>query len=117
MKDEEKDFLDSDELDVLMYEYRLAEIETVDAVGREIKEFIRNNYTPRNTPAIEIDKDAIRFNFKDSNSNFSFEDLFTGNSKPDWQTQVMRAIKKAYDECVGSGKTGNEEDVGNEENE
>ena len=64
----------------------------------------------REKPTIEIDKDAIRFNFKDSNSNFSFEDLFTGNSQPDWQTKVMRAIKKAYDECVRSSKTDNEED-------
>ena len=104
------DILDSQEFYELIEKSRYTSLDEVPVVFGGIKEFIRNNYTPPNTPTIEIDKDAIRFNFKDGTSNFFFEDLFTGNSQPDWQTQVMRAIKKAYDECVRSSKTDNEED-------
>ena len=111
------DILDSQEFYNLMQKYRHVPKEYPDEVQfvyTMIKEFIRQEYQV-NTPTITIDSNAIRFCLKEGGNNFFFDNLFTGNSQPDWQTKVMRAIKKAYDECVRSSKTDDEEDVDNED--
>ena len=55
-------------------------------------------------PTIKIDTEAIRFEFADGKgSNHSFDDLFHGQRIPNWQTGVLRSIRKAYDECIIQG--------------
>jgi len=53
------------------------------------------------SPQIAIDVEAIRFSYIDGQGvNLFFDDLFSGVRIEHWQAEVMRAIKKAYDECV-----------------
>jgi len=59
------------------------------------------------SPQISIDVEAIRFNYIDGQGiNLFFDDLFSGVRIEHWQTEIMKAIKKAYDECVSIEQKG-----------
>jgi len=50
---------------------------------------------------IEIDKEALRFEFKDGGLNLFWKDLFLGiDHGMEFQKEVMNALFKAYNECV-----------------
>jgi len=56
-------------------------------------------------PRIEIDADAIRFIYSDSQINLFWEDLFCPRFQHiSFQSEVMMNLKRIYDECVRLSK-------------
>lgn len=51
-------------------------------------------------PSIQIDKDALRFEFEDGGENLFWEDLFVGQRTANFQADIMRNLFKAYNEII-----------------
>jgi len=57
-------------------------------------------------PSIEIDKDALRFNFANGDvDNLFWVNLFAPMPNQNFQSDVLRNLFRAYNECVKNGTT------------
>lgn len=71
---------------------------------REIEERL-SKATEGRPPKIEIDKEAIRFEFVNGDgTNLFWINLFSLSPYPDWKHELMQNIFRAYNECVLAGK-------------
>lgn len=59
-------------------------------------------------PKITIDKDALRFEFKDGGENIFWDRFFIGNDHIPYQARIMRLIHRAYVECIQNAGHQNE---------
>ena len=51
-------------------------------------------------PTILIDKEAIRFITEDEQVNLFWYDLFTNQGHTIFHADIMRQLKRLYDECI-----------------